>query len=188
MPHDINPCTGVWLLTTRMADQPMHVNEVFPAPCSTLDPALRMERRLFPDPRGLALLGSGVLYLLATPGVLAGFIDTYLLAPLQRAVSPVYGPVRVSLTGVSRCCRCGVLMKVRAATQRWLAVAANAGCVMLSAGTTQGLPATSVIVSTAVAWLLMRRKLTLFCSAGRHKAGQEAGPGRLRDGVPRRAP
>ena len=52
-----------------------------------------MERRLFPDPRGLALLGSGLLYLLAKPGVLAGFIDTYVLAPLQRAVSPVYGPV-----------------------------------------------------------------------------------------------
>ena len=64
-------------------------------PRSTLDPALRMERRLFPDPRGLALLGSGVLYLLATPGVLAGFIDTYILAPLQRVTAPVYGPVRM---------------------------------------------------------------------------------------------
>ena len=66
------------------------------SPCSTLDPALRMERRLFPDPRGLALLGSGVLYLLATPGVLAGFIDTYILSPLQRLTAPVYGPVRMS--------------------------------------------------------------------------------------------
>ena len=55
-----------------------------------------MERRLFPDPRGLALLGSGVLYLLATPGVLAGFIDTYILAPLQRLTAPVYGPVRTA--------------------------------------------------------------------------------------------
>ena len=54
-----------------------------------------MERRLFPDPRGLALLGSGLWYLLARPGVLAGFVDTYLLAPLQRATSAVYGPVRM---------------------------------------------------------------------------------------------
>ncbi len=66
------------------------------SPRSTLDPALRMERRLFPDPRGLALLGTGVLYLLATPGVLAGFIDTYILSPLQRLTAPVYGPVRTS--------------------------------------------------------------------------------------------
>ena len=37
---------------------------------STLDPALRMEQKLFPDWRGLALLGTGLLYMLATPGAL----------------------------------------------------------------------------------------------------------------------
>lgn len=62
--------------------------------CSTLDPALRMEKKLFPDPRGLALLAVGVLYLLATPGVLPGFWDTYISAPFQRARAPAYGPVR----------------------------------------------------------------------------------------------
>lgn len=61
---------------------------------STLDPALRMEKKLFPDPRGLALLAVGVLYLLATPGVLPGFWDTYISAPFQRARAPAYGPVR----------------------------------------------------------------------------------------------
>ena len=65
-----------------------------------------MENKLFPDPRGLALLGAGAAYLLATPGVLAGFLDTYLLAPLQRARAPAYGPVRAlhlppDLTGVA---------------------------------------------------------------------------------------
>ena len=61
--------------------------------CSTLDPALRMEQKQFPDPRGVALLAVGTLYLLATPGVLAGFFDTYVSAPLQRAGAPAYGPV-----------------------------------------------------------------------------------------------
>lgn len=53
-----------------------------------------MEKKLFPDPRGLALLAVGVLYLLATPGVLPGFWDTYISAPFQRARAPAYGPVR----------------------------------------------------------------------------------------------
>jgi UPF0716 family protein affecting phage T7 exclusion len=54
-----------------------------------------MENKLFPDPRGLALLAVGGLYLLATPGVLAGFVDTYILAPLQRKLAPAYGQARL---------------------------------------------------------------------------------------------
>lgn len=72
------------------------------APCSTLDPALRMENKLFPDPRGLALLGLGGLYLLATPGVLAGFLDTYVMAPLQRKLAPAYSQVRAKPATVLR--------------------------------------------------------------------------------------
>lgn len=56
-----------------------------------------MEKKLFPDPRGLALLAAGALYLLATPGVLPGFWDTYVSAPFQRARAPAYGPVRLLL-------------------------------------------------------------------------------------------
>ena len=54
-----------------------------------------MENKLFPDPRGLALLALGGLYLLATPGVLAGFLDTYVMAPLQRKMAPAYSQVQL---------------------------------------------------------------------------------------------
>jgi serine/threonine protein kinase len=64
---------------------------------STLDPALRMERKLFPDWRGLLLLGTGLLYLLSTPGVLAGAIDSYISAPLQRAKTKAFGKEDIRL-------------------------------------------------------------------------------------------
>lgn len=43
-------------------------HQVHSCACSTLDPALRMEQKLFPDWRGLVLLGAGLTYLLLTPG------------------------------------------------------------------------------------------------------------------------
>jgi len=64
---------------------------------STLDPALRMERKLFPDPRGLLLLGLGLLYLLAKPGVLAGAWDYYVGAKIQRAKAKAFGQEDIKL-------------------------------------------------------------------------------------------
>ncbi|GMH32543.1 hypothetical protein BSKO_00377 [Bryopsis sp. KO-2023] len=56
---------------------------------STLDPALRMEQRTI-EPLGLIIFAAVTSYLLATPGVLQGLVDTYVLAPLQRLRTKVY--------------------------------------------------------------------------------------------------
>ena len=47
-----------------------------------------MEQRVL-TPQGLALLAAIGSYLFAKPGVLAGLLDTYLTAPLQRLRAPV---------------------------------------------------------------------------------------------------
>ena len=52
------------------------------------------------NPQGLALLAAAGAYMTLSPGVAAGWVDTYILAPLQRRASKVYGKVR------GRCCRC----------------------------------------------------------------------------------
>ncbi|EFN52381.1 hypothetical protein CHLNCDRAFT_26777 [Chlorella variabilis] len=57
---------------------------------STLDPVLRMEERGI-NPQGLALLAAAAFYLTRAPGVLSGFIDTYLQAPMQARTAKVYG-------------------------------------------------------------------------------------------------
>lgn len=64
---------------------------------STLDPALRMEQKLFPDWRGLVLLGAGLAYLLLTPGVIQGAIDYYVSAPLQRNRIKAFGKEDIRL-------------------------------------------------------------------------------------------
>ncbi|KAK9816689.1 hypothetical protein WJX72_003731 [[Myrmecia] bisecta] len=50
---------------------------------STLDPVLRMEQKGL-NPQGLALLALAIAYLTATPGVLMGAIDYYILDKIQR--------------------------------------------------------------------------------------------------------
>ncbi|PRW20521.1 Serine threonine- kinase chloroplastic [Chlorella sorokiniana] len=56
---------------------------------STLDPVLRMEERGV-NPQGLLLLAAAAWYMAQKPGVLAGAIDTYIKAPLQRRSAKVY--------------------------------------------------------------------------------------------------
>lgn len=56
---------------------------------STLDLELRKELGGL-TLQGKAIIGGVGLYLLATPGVLWGFIDTYIVRLLQRALSPAY--------------------------------------------------------------------------------------------------
>lgn len=51
---------------------------------STLDPVLRLEQKVGITPQGLGLLALALAYLSATPGVLAGAVDYYILAPWQR--------------------------------------------------------------------------------------------------------
>eukprot|EP01025_Chloroclados_australasicus_P025117 TRINITY_DN2509_c0_g2_i1.p1 TRINITY_DN2509_c0_g2~~TRINITY_DN2509_c0_g2_i1.p1 ORF type:complete len:637 (-),score=76.78 TRINITY_DN2509_c0_g2_i1:453-2249(-) len=81
-------------LFTNIADHVTLAYERVALPCSsmkcgdmiyrsTLDPALRMEQKGI-DPRGVALLSAILIYLTATPGVLQGFWDTYILATYQR--------------------------------------------------------------------------------------------------------
>lgn len=62
--------------------------------CSTLDPALRMEQKLFPDWRGVVLLGTGLLYLLSTPGGLAASLPLRLLDKLCPATCRRFGLTR----------------------------------------------------------------------------------------------
>ena len=48
------------------------------------------------SPQGVAIVAFVLAYLTATPGVLAGFWDTYVAAPLQRARnSKPYSKVRL---------------------------------------------------------------------------------------------
>lgn len=59
---------------------------------STLDPVLRLEQRGI-DPKGVALVLFLAAYLAATPGVLAGAIDYYILDKLSRLTnSRAFGP------------------------------------------------------------------------------------------------
>lgn len=57
---------------------------------STLDPVLRMEQRGV-NPYGVAFVMLLLSYLGAKPGVLAGFADMYVAAPLQRLRTKAYG-------------------------------------------------------------------------------------------------
>jgi serine/threonine protein kinase len=57
---------------------------------STLDPVLRMEQQPLAKIEGLCLLGTLMLYLLQRPGVIQGFYDTYIIAPLERMRERAY--------------------------------------------------------------------------------------------------
>lgn len=51
---------------------------------STLDPVLRMEQQPIAKLEGTSLIAIILLYLIQKPGVLQGFLDTYIVAPLNR--------------------------------------------------------------------------------------------------------
>ena len=57
---------------------------------STLDPVLRMEQRGI-NPYGVGVILLILSYLSAKPGVLPGFVDTYIQAPIQRFRAKAYG-------------------------------------------------------------------------------------------------
>ena len=86
------------------------------------------------NPQGLALLAAAAFYLTRAPGVLSGFIDTYLQAPMQARTAKVYGKVCAPLCVCKR-------RGIPGAVARWFSTAlagvgtlrAEASCVPLPA-------------------------------------------------------